>query len=123
MVARSFSASSLMDTTEAPGWMMMTSKFMAALIPEIRQLLDVTLQEAGAAALHPKVVPALEVVIQARHATMLDADRLLRLPAHRVEVANIRGDFASMRVFAVDEAKSDGLLVDVLQAHQVGSFA
>jgi len=37
---------------------------MAALIPEIRQLLDVTLQEAGAAALHPKVVPALEVVIQ-----------------------------------------------------------
>jgi hypothetical protein len=53
-----------MDTTEAPGWMMMTSKFMAALIPEIRQLLDVTLQEAGAAALHPKVVPALEVVIQ-----------------------------------------------------------
>jgi len=54
---------------------------MAALIPEIRQLLDVTLQEAGAAALHPKVVPALEVVIQARHASMLDADRFLGLSA------------------------------------------
>jgi len=26
-------------------------------------------------------------------------------------------------IFAMDEAEGDGLLVDVLQAHQVGSFA
>lgn len=52
---------------------------------------------------------------------MLGYDALLGLVADGVEVADIPRDHAVVRVLAVDEAESDGRIVDVPEADEVAS--
>src|SRR5687768_13525698 len=54
---------------------------------------------------------------------MFDGDRLLRLTAHGVEIADIRRDPPLMRALAMDEAEQDSFIVHLLQANEIGGLA
>ncbi len=63
---------------------------------------------------HPKIVAALEIMIQPHHTPVLDVYGFLRLTAQHIKIPDILRHSAFMCILAVNETKPDRCLIYAL---------